>query len=756
MMLKNKHNVYHSLLISYISIFLIPIVICVVFYFYCYQNIKSQTELSNRNLIETVQKTCDREFQYYQNVLLQMSYNQNANQLATRRQYSSAEDYYQTYLLHDEMKDLNVSVNRNNDYCKDNFIYLLNTDKVISASGVYYFEEYMKEMVPGQSEEIEYWTEYLSQSRFCDLISIEANADNRKPMLLFTTSIGQYFSDNVIAVAGMWLDIDCLSDCVESSSWEEGIEWLAINSHDQIICGTDDMDLQLDSDEWTEGKEATVEWQGETYIANVVASNVTDLKYILLMPKDVIVGFAGKMTRLFSIAILACIFGGYAISKYFAERNYSPLRSLLEYFGSKDRKENTNEYEYLKEMMSKVLDERSDIEKTLEQSRDNIKQFNLFKTLTMANEPPKDIFIKKQIEEKFDSGKNIVLLLHVSEEAKENEEQFIETISLKRFIVNNILAEGLGEFYELEIIDVSEDMAMIINVREDDADYRHKIQEVVEELQKFIASNFKFSVSVFASNAHEGVEGIHLSYVEACKAKEFQPLLDTDYIRYEDVSDVSVKKYNYSFEVEERIINALRKSDAEVALLSINNVLDTNFREQQGTPELLYCLLYDILGTIMRTAEELGKSVEYILSIMKVTMPLSLTKIKRSFAEIVDYICREELTESDDIHKREISTEIYEYIVANFDDFDLNISQIGLHFEMTPSYLAKIFKKQTGESLLKTINDIRVGKAMELLKQGYSVLETAEKCGFRESSNLIRIFKKCTGITPGQYRDLNK
>ena len=47
---------------------------------------------------------------------------------------------------------------------------------------------------------------------------------------------------------------------------------------------------------------------------------------------------------------------------------------------------------------------------------------------------------------------------------------------------------------------------------------------------------------------------------------------------------------------------------------------------------------------------------------------------------------------------------------------------------------------------------VRITKAEQLLKQGSSVTETAEKVGFRESGTFIRVFKKYMGVTPGQLK----
>jgi YesN/AraC family two-component response regulator len=76
----------------------------------------------------------------------------------------------------------------------------------------------------------------------------------------------------------------------------------------------------------------------------------------------------------------------------------------------------------------------------------------------------------------------------------------------------------------------------------------------------------------------------------------------------------------------------------------------------------------------------------------------------------------------------------------------------GLHFDITPAYISTLFKKQTGDSLLEYINSVRVKEAQKLLEQGISVVDTSQKVGFRNSGAFIRVFKKQTGVTPGQLR----
>ncbi len=61
------------------------------------------------------------------------------------------------------------------------------------------------------------------------------------------------------------------------------------------------------------------------------------------------------------------------------------------------------------------------------------------------------------------------------------------------------------------------------------------------------------------------------------------------------------------------------------------------------------------------------------------------------------------------------------------------------------------FKKFTGLTFYDYLTKRRLNVAMQLLKQGLTAREVAEKCGFNEPSNLTRAFKRQFNVTPTEY-----
>jgi len=100
-----------------------------------------------------------------------------------------------------------------------------------------------------------------------------------------------------------------------------------------------------------------------------------------------------------------------------------------------------------------------------------------------------------------------------------------------------------------------------------------------------------------------------------------------------------------------------------------------------------------------------------------------------------------------------LSQKVIDYVAEHYNNSNVNVSSIGETFDLTPAYLSKLFKEQTGEGLLSYLNAVRVDAAKKLLQEGKSVNEVAAMVGFTNSGTMIRIFKKIVGITPGQIRN---
>ena len=94
-------------------------------------------------------------------------------------------------------------------------------------------------------------------------------------------------------------------------------------------------------------------------------------------------------------------------------------------------------------------------------------------------------------------------------------------------------------------------------------------------------------------------------------------------------------------------------------------------------------------------------------------------------------------------------------VEEDFGDAELNIKKIGEEkLFLTPDYIGRVFKKETGESLKVYINRVRVEKAKELIRGNkHKMHEVAKLCGFDNNAKYFScVFKKVAGVYPCEYK----
>lgn len=83
----------------------------------------------------------------------------------------------------------------------------------------------------------------------------------------------------------------------------------------------------------------------------------------------------------------------------------------------------------------------------------------------------------------------------------------------------------------------------------------------------------------------------------------------------------------------------------------------------------------------------------------------------------------------------------------------LTLGKIAWHVRISEEYLARIFKKETGMTVMDYLRFLRIDAAKIYLLNSNDTVETlARRLGFGSVNPFCRTFKKATGLTPTEYR----
>ena len=124
-------------------------------------------------------------------------------------------------------------------------------------------------------------------------------------------------------------------------------------------------------------------------------------------------------------------------------------------------------------------------------------------------------------------------------------------------------------------------------------------------------------------------------------------------------------------------------------------------------------------------------------------------------AYLVRHYAQEILSEEDSL-KRRIKLErlniVYQYIEEHYAEPVSNRELAGL-IHVSEGRFNHIFKESTGQAPLQYINEIRLRKALNLLKQGdFTAAQVAGAVGFSDYNHFGRLFRRHFGCTPMEVR----
>lgn len=95
---------------------------------------------------------------------------------------------------------------------------------------------------------------------------------------------------------------------------------------------------------------------------------------------------------------------------------------------------------------------------------------------------------------------------------------------------------------------------------------------------------------------------------------------------------------------------------------------------------------------------------------------------------------------------------VCDYVMRNYAE-PIKLSDAARLTNMSESAFCHFFKKMTGKNFVDYVNDVRIGNATRRLYETTdSISEICYSCGFNNTSNFIRVFKKKRGETPSEYR----
>ncbi len=100
-----------------------------------------------------------------------------------------------------------------------------------------------------------------------------------------------------------------------------------------------------------------------------------------------------------------------------------------------------------------------------------------------------------------------------------------------------------------------------------------------------------------------------------------------------------------------------------------------------------------------------------------------------------------------------LATAAKDYIDSHYNE-ELSLEDVSREVNLSPQYFCRFFKNETGYNFIDYLTQVRISKAIELLKdKNLSVKEICYTIGYNDPNYFSRIFKKITGYSPSDHKN---
>lgn len=149
--------------------------------------------------------------------------------------------------------------------------------------------------------------------------------------------------------------------------------------------------------------------------------------------------------------------------------------------------------------------------------------------------------------------------------------------------------------------------------------------------------------------------------------------------------------------------------------------------------------------------EQKNRRPGYDLILKALVMKLMAIVIRESGSFNEDK--KETLCTFDSSEKSNIVRTIITFMNENYMK-DISLDKISKNMYLSPVYISKIFKEETGDSPINYLIKIRLEKASHLLKEnrGISIKEISKLVGYEDAYYFSKLFKKYHGYSPSKFR----
>jgi two-component system response regulator YesN len=286
----------------------------------------------------------------------------------------------------------------------------------------------------------------------------------------------------------------------------------------------------------------------------------------------------------------------------------------------------------------------------------------------------------------------------------------------------------------------------------------NRFNPIINETKVAFEETSGITFSIISQTSKLKVENITLMYREGMKAFSYLPLMGrSKTLNLKDLpyNQSGVKKA----QTYDKMKQALRELSGFIYsqnLKKIDETLDNIFSQilvLNFDIDLLRLCCNEIIHLIdkCRTDNFISDLHEDEKIHAKTEECYSLKEIRNMFHDLI----QDTFEKIMDIKFNKYSKKVQAAIkfLHNHYSQDISITDVAQEIEISESNLSRLYRNETGQSVIEYLTLVRINEAKKLLENSnYKIYEISEKVGYKTSQYFSQVFVKIVGMNPVEYR----
>ena len=570
----------------------------------------------------------------------------------------------------------------------------------------------------------------------------------------------QYESQNASRVSIILINRDAIHDLFRASQTNSEETILLLNSDKQLLTffssnvSIDTIwqicDYIRSSTDMSDILRLTI--NGVENIIFISQSAQTGLYYVRFLPEHVAYQPIYQMRNI-SMAILAVVLVlSVFLIGFGIKRSYVPIRTLADWIQTKQPTmlNARNELLLFKKVFDETFEQNSNMSELISHSKYGLID-HFLKDLICGNFSSEIDFTAACRRLNIDFTKKYYTVACVLVESNSEEDSNIDFN-----LVLDAIRNELPNYISIQIKDLLF-VGKLIIVINSDSDDLNTYKKVIVTIKQRLLDYADILTSIGMGSYYDSYEHVGKSYLESINALDYRLIYGKDCLITQEMCNIDKSELIYPTEDISLLASALLSKDVEAASEAIYR-LNAYAKSPHCTLHSAKYICYDAFSVLKKMPAFMNVGYSNAssdnLDITKLTDYENIDEFFTALQRIVqNAICTSKHISSDS----DLGPQLVKYIEQHCFSYNFQISTIAEHFSISAPSMRKIYREYTGIGISDYVTNIKMEKAMQLLREtDTNVQEIVTAIGNTDASAFIRLFKKKTGMTPGQYRKANR